>query len=76
VSPMIGPYCATKHALEAVADAFRMELRNAKIDVVIVEPGSIATEFRATATKTGEDNLSKGTLFFLRNLHSNVWVLI
>jgi len=39
--PMMGPYSASKHALEAVANAFRLELRSAGIGVTLIEPGSI-----------------------------------
>ncbi|MCL4233182.1 MAG: SDR family oxidoreductase [Deltaproteobacteria bacterium] len=41
--PFAGPYCASKFALEAMADAMRMELRSAGIKVSIVEPGRIKT---------------------------------
>jgi NAD(P)-dependent dehydrogenase (short-subunit alcohol dehydrogenase family) len=41
--PFLGPYAASKHALEAVADSFRVELRPFGVDVAIVEPGTIAT---------------------------------
>jgi len=43
-SPFLGPYSASKHALEAFSDALRQELRPWKIPVAIVEPGSIATD--------------------------------
>ena len=41
--PFIGPYSASKFALEALTDALRGELRPWGIHVVSVEPGSIAT---------------------------------
>jgi len=41
--PIIGPYNASKFALEAMSDALRMELRAQGIKVCIVEPGSIDT---------------------------------
>jgi NAD(P)-dependent dehydrogenase (short-subunit alcohol dehydrogenase family) len=41
--PFLGPYAASKHALEAIADALRVELRPFGIAVSIVEPASIAT---------------------------------
>jgi NAD(P)-dependent dehydrogenase (short-subunit alcohol dehydrogenase family) len=41
--PFLGPYAASKHALEAIADALRLELRPFGVFVSIVEPGSIAT---------------------------------
>jgi NAD(P)-dependent dehydrogenase (short-subunit alcohol dehydrogenase family) len=41
--PFLAPYAASKHALEAVADALRIELAPWGIRVSIVEPGTIAT---------------------------------
>ena len=42
--PFGGVYCATKHAAEALYDALYFELRPFGIQVVIIEPGSFATE--------------------------------
>lgn len=41
--PYLGPYAASKHALEAITDALRVELRRWGIRVSIVEPVSIKT---------------------------------
>ncbi len=41
--PMMGPYNASKFALEALSDSLRMELAPWGIHVSLVEPGSIAT---------------------------------
>ncbi|MFB4268740.1 oxidoreductase [Nonomuraea sp. GTA35] len=38
-------YYATKHALEAYSDSLRMEVEPFGIDVVIIQPGIIKTEF-------------------------------
>ncbi|MCC6695508.1 MAG: SDR family oxidoreductase [Candidatus Hydrogenedentes bacterium] len=43
VTPFQGAYGASKHALEAISDALRMEVRPWGIDVSVVEPGDIAT---------------------------------
>jgi NAD(P)-dependent dehydrogenase (short-subunit alcohol dehydrogenase family) len=48
--PGAGHYHATKHALEALSDAMRFELRGFGIDVVLLEPGLITTEFSEAAT--------------------------
>lgn len=42
-TPFLGPYCASKFALEAIADCLRVELQPWAVHVSIVEPGSIAT---------------------------------
>jgi NAD(P)-dependent dehydrogenase (short-subunit alcohol dehydrogenase family) len=41
--PFLGPYAASKHALEAVADTLRLELRPFGVDVSLVQPGTIQT---------------------------------
>ena len=43
-TPFLGPYCASKHAMEALSDSLRQELRPWGIPVALVEPGSIATK--------------------------------
>ena len=48
-TPLGGWYHATKYAVEALSDALRMELRPFGIDVVVVEPGGIRTEWYAIA---------------------------
>jgi NAD(P)-dependent dehydrogenase (short-subunit alcohol dehydrogenase family) len=42
-SPFMSPYNGSKHALESFGDALRVELQPSGIDVVLIEPGSIAT---------------------------------
>ncbi|NPV59325.1 MAG: SDR family NAD(P)-dependent oxidoreductase [Actinobacteria bacterium] len=41
--PLMAAYCATKHALIAVTDSIRMELRGSGVNFTIVNPGYIAT---------------------------------
>lgn len=41
-----GAYAATKHAIEALSDTMRLELRGSGIAVVLIEPGPIGTAFR------------------------------
>jgi NAD(P)-dependent dehydrogenase (short-subunit alcohol dehydrogenase family) len=47
--PLAGPYCASKFALEAAADALRMELRPWGIGVALVEPAQTDTDMWRTA---------------------------
>jgi short-subunit dehydrogenase len=55
VFPGGGAYHATKHAVEAFSDALRFEVRGFGVDVAIVEPGLIKTEFAAAATTALND---------------------
>ena len=47
-----GFYHATKHAVEAISDALRFEVRGFGIDVVLLEPGLIKTNFDETAVES------------------------
>jgi NAD(P)-dependent dehydrogenase (short-subunit alcohol dehydrogenase family) len=42
-TPLLGPYAASKFALEAVNDALRRELRADGIEVIAIQPGGFAT---------------------------------
>ena len=44
-----GAYHGTKHAVEALSDALRFEVRGFGVDVVVIEPGLITTRFGETA---------------------------
>ncbi len=44
-APYRGAYCASKFAIEALADALRLELAPSGIKVILIEPGAIATRF-------------------------------
>jgi NAD(P)-dependent dehydrogenase (short-subunit alcohol dehydrogenase family) len=48
-TPLGGWYHATKFALEAISDCLRLELAPFGINVVVIEPGSIQTEWGSIA---------------------------
>lgn len=50
--PFFGAYNGTKHAVESLSDAMRCELRPFGIDVSIIEPGGIRTNFAKTTVET------------------------
>jgi short-subunit dehydrogenase len=57
--PGSGVYAASKHALEAVTDAMRLELEPLGIKVVTIRPGPIATEFNDVATQMTGDLMAR-----------------
>ncbi|MBI5552675.1 MAG: SDR family oxidoreductase [Desulfobacterales bacterium] len=42
-TPFVGPYCASKFALEGYSDSLRRELTRHGVRVILIEPGCIAT---------------------------------
>jgi NAD(P)-dependent dehydrogenase (short-subunit alcohol dehydrogenase family) len=42
-SPLIGPYTASKHAVEGLTDSLRLELAPEGIHVAVIEPGQVRT---------------------------------
>ena len=49
-APLGAWYHATKHAVEGLSDALRLELHEFGVDVVVIEPGAIRTEWDGIAT--------------------------
>jgi NAD(P)-dependent dehydrogenase (short-subunit alcohol dehydrogenase family) len=58
VTPANGAYSASKFALEAISDALRLELAPFGIQVVLVEPGSIKTQFHTTVEANAQEIFS------------------
>jgi short-subunit dehydrogenase len=52
VFPGGGYYHATKFAVEALSDALRFEVKGFGVDVVVIEPGLIKTEFGNAAVNS------------------------
>ena len=52
-TPLMGWYCASKHALEAVTDALRMEVEPDGVRVCLVEPGMFGTDIWSAAQEGG-----------------------
>lgn len=51
VFPYFGSYCASKFAMEALAESYRYELSSQGIDSIIVEPGPFDTSLISNAPK-------------------------
>ena len=59
-TPMGAWYHATKHAIEGFSDCLRLELTPFNINVVVLEPGVIETEFGEVAVKNISQYSAKG----------------
>jgi len=53
--PVMGPYSASKFALEALTNALRLELQQWSIQVSIIEPGAVATPIWEKSIKAAKD---------------------
>jgi NAD(P)-dependent dehydrogenase (short-subunit alcohol dehydrogenase family) len=58
VFPGMGLYCASKFAMEALAEAYRYELASQGIDSVVIEPGAYPTPIMEKLER-GEDRARK-----------------
>lgn len=58
--PTQGAYSSSKHALEGLSNALRLELYPFGIDVVLIEPGYIITGIQKTAAELSRPYLEKG----------------
>jgi NAD(P)-dependent dehydrogenase (short-subunit alcohol dehydrogenase family) len=59
--PFAGPYIASKFALEGVTDVLRLELLEWDIDVIAIEPGTIATPIWEKSSREAEQVLERLT---------------
>ena len=57
--PFSGVYAASKHAVEAVSDSLRIEVRPFGIRVITIRPGPIASEFNEAATRMTGDLMAR-----------------
>ncbi|MBX3617195.1 SDR family oxidoreductase [Nitrosomonas sp.] len=49
--PFRGAYNASKYAIEGLSDTLRLELRGSNVYISLIEPGPIASKFRANAVE-------------------------
>jgi uncharacterized protein len=61
-TPYMGGYAATKHAMQAIGMAARMELKRHNINVVTICPGYIATDFAKNMIKGSQPERVGGSV--------------
>jgi len=70
-TPMGSWYHASKHAVEGWSDCLRLELKPFNIDVVVIEPGAIATEFADVMVKPLVERSGSGPYSKMANAVAN-----
>lgn len=60
--PTYGAYSSSKHAVEALSNALRLELYPFNVDVILIEPGYIMTNFQQTAKDFAESYIQGSTV--------------
>ncbi len=71
----LGHYSASKHALEAYSDALRLELKPFNIQVCLIEPGPVKSNWEKTAFENDErkDSLYALEVNVAKNFYSGVY---
>ncbi|WQW67490.1 SDR family oxidoreductase [Helicobacter pylori] len=71
----LGHYSASKHALEAYSDALRLELKPFNVQVCLIEPGPVKSNWEKTAFENDErkDSVYALDLEKTKNFYSGVY---
>lgn len=73
--PMAGWYHASKFAIEALSDSLRLEVKSFGIDVIVIEPGGIKSEWADVANNTlkrsSANSVYKNLALSLEKLNAN-----
>jgi NAD(P)-dependent dehydrogenase (short-subunit alcohol dehydrogenase family) len=71
--PTYGAYSASKHALEGLSNALRLEMYPFAVDVVLIEPGYILTSFQQTAKELAQPYVEKAAKSPYAKVYSGTW---
>ena len=71
--PTYGAYSSSKHALEGLSNALRLELYLFNIEVVLIEPGYIVTNFQQTASELAQPYVEAAQNSPYAKIYSGAW---
>jgi NAD(P)-dependent dehydrogenase (short-subunit alcohol dehydrogenase family) len=71
--PTYGAYSSSKHALEGLTDSLRLEVYPFGIEVILIEPGYILTNFQQTAKELAEPYAEQAKASPYAKIYSGAW---
>jgi len=71
--PTYGAYSSSKHALEGLSNSLRLELYPFGVEVVLIEPGYIVTNFQQTATALAKPYVDASKSSPYAKVYSGAW---
>ena len=71
--PTYGAYSGSKHALEGLTNALRLEMYPFRVEVILIEPGYIVTNFQQTATELVQPYLEKAKKGPYTKVYASAW---
>jgi NAD(P)-dependent dehydrogenase (short-subunit alcohol dehydrogenase family) len=71
--PTYGAYSSSKHALEAISNALRLELFPFHVEVILIEPGYIVTNFQQTAKELAQPYADAAKSGPYAKIYSGAW---
>jgi NAD(P)-dependent dehydrogenase (short-subunit alcohol dehydrogenase family) len=71
--PTYGAYSSSKHALEGLSNALRLEVYLFNIKVVLIEPGYIVTNFQQTAKELAQPYVDAAKSSPYEKIYSGAW---
>lgn len=71
--PTYGAYSSSKHALEGLTNALRLEMYPFGVEVILIEPGYIVTNFQQTAKELAQPYVERAKTSPYAKIYSGAW---
>lgn len=71
--PTYGAYSASKHAIEGLSNALRFEMYPFGVEVILIEPGYITTNFQQIAKELAQPYVEKAAQSPYAKVYSGTW---
>jgi NAD(P)-dependent dehydrogenase (short-subunit alcohol dehydrogenase family) len=71
--PTYGAYSSSKHALEGLSNALRLEMYPFNVEVILIEPGYIVTNFQQTAQKLTQPYAERAKESPYAKIYAGAW---